>query len=121
MPEIAVGGVQLSHMLIPEGELDMRAFNRRTVATDPRAEVEMKTFMPAAIHARTGNFPAYTQSEVFEQATINAEAQNRASIQRCRKADPNSQDQSGLVRQPGHYRQWADLDSLFSTMGPNPL
>jgi len=73
------------------------------------------------VSGRTGNFPAGSPEEAFEQATINAEAQNRALLQRCKMADAEYHRTNPHVKLVHGYREWESLDSLFLTMGPNPL
>eukprot|EP00933_Yihiella_yeosuensis_P018047 TRINITY_DN14971_c1_g6_i1.p1 TRINITY_DN14971_c1_g6~~TRINITY_DN14971_c1_g6_i1.p1 ORF type:complete len:901 (+),score=139.42 TRINITY_DN14971_c1_g6_i1:110-2812(+) len=74
---------------------------------------------------RTGNFPPGSQEEAFEQAAINAEAQNRALLQRVKKDDPNSLkdfiSNQPNIRVVNGFREWDSLDGLFHSMGPNPL
>jgi len=73
------------------------------------------------VSGRTGHFPAGSPEEVYEQAALNAEAQNRALLQRCKIADPHSHDKEPHTTTINGYRQWESMDKLFSTMGPNPL
>eukprot|EP00929_Paragymnodinium_shiwhaense_P118936 TRINITY_DN90833_c0_g1_i1.p1 TRINITY_DN90833_c0_g1~~TRINITY_DN90833_c0_g1_i1.p1 ORF type:complete len:892 (-),score=168.62 TRINITY_DN90833_c0_g1_i1:111-2699(-) len=121
-PEVSVGGLEVSHMLVPEVDLEhIEMDGHQPLVFAPRADVEMKTDMPVRISGRPGAFPPMSEEEVFAQASLNAEAINRANLQRCRLADPHSEDQSGLEKHVGHYREWANLDGLFSTMGPNPV
>jgi len=70
---------------------------------------------------RTGNFPPGSPEEALEQATINAEAQNRALLQHCKKANPLRPEGNDRVKVVNGYREWDSLDALFTTMGPNPM
>ena len=52
---------------------------------------------------------------------MNGEAQNRALLQRCKIADPAFSERDPHIKHVNGYREWDNLDSLFTTMGPNPL
>jgi len=119
-----MGGITVSHRLSAEGELAMMGLDGRNPKV-PVKKAELAEGLVAEImtvvDARTGTFPKYSPEEAFEFATTCGEAQNRALKQRVKMADMHAGDDSGKERMTGHYREWADLDSLFSTMGPNPL
>jgi len=116
-----LGGVYLSHRLVTEAEsLGQRPEegNRGKMALQnvgPTVELEHR------VSGRTGNFPAGSPEEAFEQAIINAEAQNRALMQRCKKQDIHSGHEYPGMTMVNGYREWDNLDAVFQSMGPNPL
>jgi len=115
-----LGGVRLSqHRLMTEAE----AQNPAAPGTGGPIRPELLPPIEPIhrVSGRTGNFPPGSPEEAFEQAAINAEAQNRAYLQLCRIADPKDKDTSGRVRTINGYREWDSLDGVFATMGPNPL
>lgn len=102
---------------VPGSGMDLRsqAGQRQQPRIGGPAEADMR------VSGRTKNFPAGSPEEAFEQAAINCEAQNRALLQQCKIADVASGQDEAHVRTVNGYRQWDSLDSLFSSMGPNPL
>lgn len=115
------GGIHLSHRLMTaqeSGQASMgRGSQRSGVLQSPKHEPK-----PAQkVSGRTGHFPPGSPEEALEQAILNAEAQNRAMLQRCKKADPHSHDNDPHMRTVNGYREWDSLDTLFTSMGPNPL
>jgi len=117
-----LGGIYLSCRLVTEAEAvgqrnpedqQLKIANRQPVIGPP-VEPEHR------VSGRTGHFPPGSQEEAFEQAVINAEAQNRALLQRCKKEDKTSHVEPH-VRVVNGWREWNSLDSLFESMGPNPL
>jgi hypothetical protein len=117
-----MGGMLMHHRLVTEGFLQEESIFKGVPPPEVKASLPVATEMPAVVNARTGNFPPFSPEDAFEQAAINAEAQNRALLQRCKMADPHGDFASGHLRVgPGGTREWADLDSLFSSMGPNPI
>jgi hypothetical protein len=73
------------------------------------------------ISGRTGNFPKGSPEEAYEQAAINADAQNRALLQRAKIHDKTSLDTDPRIQWINGYRQWDSLDGLFQDLGPNPM
>jgi len=121
-----LGGVYIGHRLLTETEAALQALNGgANVAGEHHLKKTPHIGAPVEpmhrVSGRTGNFPPGSPEEAFEQAMINAEAQNRALIQRCKIADPASHEDNPHVQNINGYREWDSLDSLFSTMGPNPL
>mmetsp|Transcript_16905 Transcript_16905/g.48082 ORF Transcript_16905/g.48082 Transcript_16905/m.48082 type:complete len:409 (+) Transcript_16905:46-1272(+) len=58
-----------------------------------------------------------------QQAAINADVQDRAFVQQCKIAsrafaESGARSHTQVVN---GYREWQSLDTLFTTMGPNPL
>jgi len=123
-----LGGVYLRHRLLTEQEAAAQPHNEGlTGAFEPHHK---SRWMPQIggpiepmhrVSGRTGTFPAGSVEEAYEQASINAEAQNRALLQLCKRADPNRHENDPHVSTVNGYREWDSLDSLFATMGPNPL
>jgi len=117
-----LGGVYLTHRLMTEGEISAGATTGIPAAAGRR---QQNMGAPREVHqqlsGRTGNFPAGSPEEAFEQAALNAEAQNRALLQQCKMVDSHSHESAPHVRVVNGYREWDSLDSLFRTMGPNPL
>jgi len=120
-----LGGVYLTHRLVTEAEAaGQRSSSEENhqVAAKRRPQVGPPIEPLQRVSGRTGNFPPGSQEEAFEQATLNCESQNRALLQRVKKADPaNHEADEGHVRVVNGYRQWDSMDSLFHSMGPNPL
>lgn len=118
------GGIYLSHRLMTEGEMVNAGGSAADLAGQQGALKHPKIGAPVEVHVRvsgrTGNFPAGSPEEALEQAAINCEAQNRALLQRCKVADPCAEPEHH-VRTENGYREWDSLDSLFISMGPNPL
>mmetsp|Transcript_25972 Transcript_25972/g.61291 ORF Transcript_25972/g.61291 Transcript_25972/m.61291 type:complete len:270 (+) Transcript_25972:102-911(+) len=108
-----------------EGEMAGGSGSAADLGAQNRRRQQPKIGAPAEGHlrvsGRTNNFPAGSPEEAFEQAAINCEAQNRALLQRCKMTDTNSGEDELHVRTVNGYREWDNLDSLFSSMGPNPL
>eukprot|EP00929_Paragymnodinium_shiwhaense_P038974 TRINITY_DN20508_c0_g1_i1.p1 TRINITY_DN20508_c0_g1~~TRINITY_DN20508_c0_g1_i1.p1 ORF type:complete len:863 (-),score=157.93 TRINITY_DN20508_c0_g1_i1:288-2876(-) len=119
--ESIMGGVTVSHWLTTDQDVVRSGILDPRMLPFSRAEVAMAKEPPTVIHARSGNFPPLSKEDAFEQSAINAEVQNRAMFQRCKMADPKSHVKSDLEHFDGKFREWANLDSLFATMGPNPL
>jgi len=120
-----LGGVYLAHRLATEAEVVGQTI-RANDATAAGGSKTPKIGAPLEVHSRvsgrTRNFPPGSVEEAFEHAALNAEAQNRALLQRCKIADPESHDEASThVRTVNGYREWDSLDSLFASMGPNPL
>eukprot|EP00930_Biecheleria_cincta_P072214 TRINITY_DN5964_c0_g1_i1.p1 TRINITY_DN5964_c0_g1~~TRINITY_DN5964_c0_g1_i1.p1 ORF type:complete len:728 (+),score=130.12 TRINITY_DN5964_c0_g1_i1:202-2385(+) len=117
-----LGGIYLSHRLVSELEAAgqrKQGHSSLKVASQQQAIVAAPVEPEQRISGRTGHFPYGSQEEAFEQAAINAEAQNRALLQRCKKEDPRSH--MNEVRTVNGWREWDSLDEVFRTMGPNPL
>lgn len=117
-----LGGIYLSHRLVSELEAAGQRKQQGSsleVASHQQALVAAPVEPEQRISGRTGNFLPGSQEEAFEQAAINAEAQNRALLQRCKKQDPRSHIDE--VRTVNGWREWDNLDSLFRSMGPNPM
>lgn len=114
------GGVHLEHQLMTaqEKSQEQRSRHAFTPSTVPPPQAAPGGHK---VSGRTGHFPPGTQEEAWEQAILNCEAQNRATLQRCKKADPHSHEKSPHVQVINGYREWDSLDTLFTTMGPNPL
>jgi len=113
-----LGGVYLTHRLMTEGEISAGAAAGIPATVGRRSNMGVPREVHQQLSGRTGNFPAGSLEEAFEQAAINAEAQNRALLQHCKVLDPHSHEHVRVVH---GYREWANLDELFRTMGPNPL
>jgi hypothetical protein len=117
-----LGGVYLTHRLMTEGEIATGAApGIPSTASRRQQQMAGPREMYQQLSGRTGNFPLGSPEEAFEQAAINAEAQNRALLQHCKVVDPHSHENAPHVRVVNGYREWDSLDSLFRTMGPNPL
>jgi len=120
-----LGGVYLRCRLLTEAEATAHAQGAPMgAAAGPGRRVPQIGAPVEPLHrvsGRTGNFPAGSPEEAYEQAAINAEAQNRALLQRCKIADPSHQDKNPHVKLLHGYREWDSLDCVFLTMGPNPL
>jgi len=121
-----LGGVYLTHRLMTEGEMAGVHPGAADVGAPSgpgrRPQVGAPAQADVRVSGRTGHFPPGSREEALEQAAINAEAQNRALLQRCRIADPGGADGGeGHVRTVNGYRQWDSLDSLFASMGPNVM
>lgn len=123
-----LGGIYLRHRLLTEQEARQQPHNEMLSAFEPHGGKMQR--VPATggpvepmhrVSGRTGTFPKGSREEICEQACINAEAQNRALLQRCKRADPNRHETDPHVKIVNGYREWDSLDSLFATMGPNPL
>lgn len=116
-----LGGVYLTHRLITEAEMSVGGAAGMPAASGSRQQNMAPREVHQQISGRTGNFPAGSPEEAFEQAAINAEAQNRALLQHCKMGDPHSHENAAHVHVVNGYREWDSLDSVFRTMGPNPL
>lgn len=121
-----LGGVYLKHRLLTEAEAAAQQAGEASgvleVQQSPRPHAGGAPVEPLhRVRGRLGHFPPGSQEEAYEQAAINAEAQNRALLQRCKMADPQSHETNPHVQFVNGYREWDSLDSLFGTMGPNPL
>ncbi len=46
---------------------------------------------------------------------------NRALLQRCKKEDAKSPHDFPGMRMNNGWREWDSLDTLFESMGPNPM
>ncbi|CAK0803754.1 unnamed protein product, partial [Prorocentrum cordatum] len=114
------GGVHLEHRLMTSQEKSQEQ-RARNAFTPPVAPAHAHEAPGHKISGRTGHFPPGSQEEAWEQAILNCEAQNRATLQRCKKADPHSHEKSPHIQVVNGYREWDSLDTLFTTMGPNPL
>merc|ERR1719197_749574 len=85
-------------------------------------EVDAHTEIPYLVSGRTNTFKPFSIEEANEAASICAEAQNRALLQRCKKnAHISVEEPHFQERRVGKFREWANLDAVFTTMGPNPL
>lgn len=117
---VVLGGLSMSHRLMTEQEA-----NAQQGPTDDVVKPVQPKIGPVEVFSvargRTGNFPPGSPEEALEQAAINEEAQNRALLQRCKNADPNFQEFDLHTREVNGYREWDGLDSLFGSMGPNPM
>eukprot|EP00441_Pelagodinium_beii_P031008 CAMPEP_0197709050 /NCGR_PEP_ID=MMETSP1338-20131121/128260_1 /TAXON_ID=43686 ORGANISM="Pelagodinium beii, Strain RCC1491" /NCGR_SAMPLE_ID=MMETSP1338 /ASSEMBLY_ACC=CAM_ASM_000754 /LENGTH=859 /DNA_ID=CAMNT_0043292983 /DNA_START=182 /DNA_END=2756 /DNA_ORIENTATION=+ len=118
-----LGGIYLSHRLVTEAEAASQRSNGKNNLQMAQRQPQIGAPIEPEnrVSGRTGHFPPGSQEEAFEQAAINAEAQNRALLQRCKKADRHSTDTEPNVRVVNGWREWDSLDNLFKTMGPNPL
>jgi len=118
-----LGGIYISHRLVTEAEAaSQRSRHDKSLQLAQRQpQIGATVEAEHRVSGRTGHFPPGSQEEAFEQAAINAEAQNRALLQRCKKADVHSTDNHPNVRVVNGWREWDTLDNLFKTMGPNPL
>jgi len=120
-----LGGVFVRHRLLTETEAAAQEHvGAGMVGADQHKKIPHIGAPVEPLHrvsGRTGHFPPGSPEEAYEQAMINAEAQNRALLQRCKMADPNSHENNPHVQTVNGYREWDSLDTLFSTMGPNPL
>lgn len=114
-----LGGIYLSYRLVTEAEAvaDGTMKSGRVALPQITAPVELER----RVSGRTGNFAPGSAEEAIEQAVINAEAQNRALLQRCKKEDSNSPHDFPGMRVNNGWREWDNLDALFESMGPNPL
>lgn len=118
----SLGGIYLTHRLITEQDSKNNPNVSMLAAPQPQVPKIGPPIEPYhRVNGRTGNFPPGSQEEAFEQAAINCEAQNRALLQRCKRADPNSHETNPHQRIVNGYREWDHLDDVFATMGPNPL
>jgi hypothetical protein len=124
-----LGGIYLSHHLMTDAEVANE--NGKSGSTTPKQQqAHSAAYTPqsgmameghAQISGRTGNFPMGSPEEAYEQAAINSDAQNRALLQRCKSMDPTMPGGDPRVQTIAGYRQWDSLDSLFATIGPNPM
>jgi hypothetical protein len=120
--EDVMGGITVSSRLATEAEA-MRG-ERQMGGPVPGAPppIDQAIEAPYLVRGRTGTFQPFSIEEANEAAAIIAEAQNRALLQRCKKGDLNFNEENDCQqRRVGKFRQWANLDALFTTMGPNPL
>eukprot|EP00405_Crypthecodinium_cohnii_P011567 CAMPEP_0206438978 /NCGR_PEP_ID=MMETSP0324_2-20121206/11947_1 /ASSEMBLY_ACC=CAM_ASM_000836 /TAXON_ID=2866 /ORGANISM="Crypthecodinium cohnii, Strain Seligo" /LENGTH=943 /DNA_ID=CAMNT_0053906531 /DNA_START=324 /DNA_END=3155 /DNA_ORIENTATION=- len=126
-----IGGIYLRHRLLTQQEAQGQADPNKGLlgafSSSPKKQQQQRR-PPLGIvepmhrvSGRTGNFPKGSIEEAYEQAALNAEAQNRAVLQRCKRADPQWVEREPHVTTINGYRQWDSLDSLFATMGPNPM
>jgi len=117
-----LGGIYLSHRLVTEAESVGQQDDGDVIKTGRRApELGPPVAVEHRVSGRTGNFPEGSQEEAFEQAVINAEAQNRALLQRCKKEDISSSHDYPGMRLVNGWREWESLDALFDSMGPSPM
>jgi len=120
-----LGGIYLTHRLLSEAEVAKQHQGQGVEMGMPGMKAMPQLGPPIEplhrVSGRTGNFPPGSPEEALEQAAINGEAQNRALLQRCKIADPSCHERDPHVRHVNGYREWDSLDSLFTTMGPNPL
>lgn len=121
-----LGGVYVKYHLLTEAETASpeKLHDVQASCESPKKRLAPFPVPAEALHrvsARTGNFPPGSAEEAYEQAAMNAEAQNRALLQRCKIADPKSHTTEPHTKLSQGYRQWENLDMLFATMGPNPL
>lgn len=111
------GGLHLAHRFADEQEM------KRPMVGGPEPSVKGSAPPPGAagdINGKSGKFKRGSEDAVIESAALAVEAQNRALLQRIKIAEPKSQDSSGHVWEtPSGYRDWTNLDAVFSTMGPN--
>lgn len=116
-----LGGIYVSHRLVTEAESasvgDDTMKSGRVALPKLTAPLELEH----RVSGRTGNFPHGSPEEAIEQAVINAEVQNRALLQRCKKEDQQSPHDFPGMRLNNGWREWDNLDALFESMGPNPL
>lgn len=118
-----LGGIYLSHRLMTETEAKAQGPGAGVEVPPQRQRPHIGAPVEPLqrVSGRTGNFPPGSAEEAFEQATLNTEAQNRALLQHCKMADPDSHRNDLHIKWVNGYREWDSLDSLFKTMGPNPL
>lgn len=124
-----LGGIYITHRLVTQAEAEGHGHiaNKAGLSNDlgllaPRMpKLGPPLEIAQHVSGRTGNFPPGSQEEAFEQAAINAEAQNRALMQRLKKSDPTSHQNQPGTRFANGWREWENLDALFHTMGPSPL
>jgi hypothetical protein len=100
----------------PEGNASKWIFRENFMYAKEGPEVGRRP-----INGRTGNFPKGSPEEAYEQAAINCDAQNRALLQRVKIHDRTSHSNDPRVENINGYRHWDSLDTLFSSMGPNPM
>lgn len=115
-----IGGIVLSYRLSMESEvLQGGGLPAEMNIIKPKLQR-----VPTHVSGRSGRFPPGSPEEAYDHAILNYQAQNRANIQRIKAALPVSegcQDETGAVRVVRGYREWRDMDSLFSSLGPSPL
>jgi hypothetical protein len=124
-----VGHIFVSYHLDMQDHRRRPGLNRRPGPHGIQAPIvgsapEQPAEVPYMVRGRTMNFEPFSIEEANEAAWINAGAQNRAMLQRMKKYDINYDPDNGderLMRRTGKTREWANLDALFYTMGPNPL
>lgn len=119
-----VGGAVAKYRLCQEKDL------QRTTTPGPRSP--RKSGPPAQgqndKNERSGKWQPGTFGDTEEAAALAIESQNRALVQRIKLAkhyateasNPADQTRATLEwEQPNGYRDWADMDSVFVTMGAN--
>jgi len=116
-----LGGIYLSHRLVTEAESLGERPDEDAMKLGRRPQMGPPLELEHRVSGRTGNFPSGSPEEALEQAVINAEAQNRALMQRLKKEDQHSSHDFPGMREVNGYREWENLDAVFQSMGPNPL
>jgi len=118
-----LGGISLTHRLMTEEEVGKQHPGQSIEMPHAKAIPQLGPPIEPLhrVSGRTGNFPPGSREEALEQAAINGEAQNRAFLQRCKIADRTCHERDPHIKYINGYREWDSLDSLFTTMGPNPL
>jgi len=121
-----VGAMLAQHRLCHENDLPQ---HRQTMSQKPVSPRRHHTETRPDLSPRSGKFKRGSAEELQEAAGVAIDAQTRAIHQRINLAqtydqkipyDPNTSRVKEWV-QPNGYRDWGDMDSLFSTMGPNPV
>lgn len=115
-PSATFGGLQLSHRLADENEL-------RRGPISPSAKAAMRPQgVQGDVNGASGKFKNDPEGAVIEAASLAVEAQNRALLQRVKLAEPGAKPEDTshhMWELPTGYRDFSDLDAVFSTMGPN--
>jgi len=118
---LPVGGIYVSYRLDKDSE-ELDNNESGPVAPEQAKPVDIY----ADHNGVSGKFKKNSQDEVLEFAALAVEAQNRALIQRINIAKTaaenlaDAEKETSLVwAHDNGYRDWADLDSVFVTMGPN--
>jgi len=117
-----LGGMSFTHRLISEAQAQEQGLveteSPHTAFKQQIAPIEVN----CVVRGRKSIFPVGSPEEALERAAVNCEAQNRATLQRLKKTDPNPDHEANPhVTVVNGYREWDSLDSLFATMGPNPM
>jgi len=116
-----LGGIYLSHRLVTEAESAQVGDDTMKSGRVALPQITAPTELERRVSGRTGNFAHGSPEEAIEQAVINAEAQNRALLQRCKREDAHSPHDFPGMRMNNGWREWDNLDTLFESMGPNPM
>lgn len=118
-----IGSVKLNYMLTHEkaAKDDKEQGEIKPPNAPEMVQQPARAIVPTYTRGRTGHFPPGSQEEAIEQACLNFEVQNRANHQRVMIADPTVYENGMNFRTVNGYREWDSLDSLFGTLGPNPI